>query len=120
MQRKTKKTAICTVIVLISITLISLYIVHASKYEGNIFYMIRNINQLETDNDGVIKIGKDKYLTGNNEDIANLFQSKGYETDIFFTQCGYRKDEKDEYKRAYGKMFTSKYIIWTIPDSDLE
>lgn len=82
--------------------------------------MKKAINQLKADSDGIIKIDKETYLTRSNEDIANLFKAKGYEVTVFFTQCEYRKNEKENWKRVYGEMYTGGYIIWTIPDSDLK
>ena len=87
--------------------------------EGNPIPIIKGIIELNSDDDGVVKIGDDpiKYLTRDGEDIANIFKSQGYETTVFFTQCCFKKgNEKIRVMR--GRMYSSNYIIW-IEDTDL-
>lgn len=117
---KARKVVLIIFGVLFFLIAICISIIHASHYSGNVFFMIKAINQLKVDSDGIIKIDKNTYLTRANEDIASLFEDRGYEVIVFFTRCDYRKKGDAEYKRVYGKMYTSRYIIWAIPDSDLE
>lgn len=88
----------------------------STYYYGNIFRICWGIHELQVDNDGVVRVGKNKYLTRDNEDLIVYLQEKGYETQFFFLNGFYREKSDEVYKHVSGRMFTSKYIVWTFEE----
>ena len=55
-------------------------------------------------------------MTRDNEDLILYLQEKGYETEFFGINGFYHEKSDEVYKRISGRMFTSKYIVWTFEE----
>ena len=122
MKIKTKKRLICSLTVVFLIIIIILGILHASVHEGNWINTYKYIKKLNDNNVGIVKMSENKYLTRDdeqNEGIIYLFESNGYEIEVFWNLGRYRKKGQDEGKRISGEIVTQGYCIWTIPEGEL-
>ena len=108
-------------IVVFIIIIFILGILYASVHEGNCIYMYKYIKKLDDSNVGIVKMSANKYLTRDdeeNEGIIYLFESNGYEIEVFWNHGRYRKKGEDEWKSISG-IYKLGYCIWTIPDGEL-
>lgn len=122
MKIKIKKILIYSLIVVCLIIIFILGILHASVHEGNWIYTYKYIKKLNDNNVGIVKMSENKYLTRDdeqNEGIIYLFESNGYEIEVFWNHGRYRKKGQDEWKRISGEIVTQGYCIWTIPEGEL-
>ena len=121
MKIKTKKILMYSLIVVFLIIIFILGILHASVHEGNYIYMYKYMKKLDDSHVGIVKMSENKYLTRGdeqNEGIIYLFESNGYEIEVFWNHGRYLKKGQDEWKSISG-IYKFGYCIWTIPDGEL-